>query len=194
MYKIKFNSSSHDCECCGWVDYKDAEVYFDGQSIHSFSYDGHFGGGNWNGDEWFVYREILRGLGIKLSMEAHLIKNPSGNEEPFEYLEHDPPYYESYVCGYDMEDNSCFSPSQDIHINLSIERITDLYKNYNGEEELLVVDTPYEFSFEINGITHTCSIQEFSDVYKEIFLKLAEVTVEYNHKSFNDYEDSYSDD
>lgn len=191
MYEIKFNSSSHDCECCGWIDFKDAEVYFDGQLIHSFSYDGHFGGGNWNGDEWFVYREILRGLGIKLNISADLVKNPSGNTEPFDYLEHDPPFYENYVCGYSEDSVSCFSPSQALNIQLSVERVTEWYSNYKGEKDLLVVDTPYEVSFEANGVNHTCSISEFSDVYKEIFSKLAEFEVSHKHKSFNDYDSSY---
>lgn len=189
MYEIKFNSSSHDCECCGWVDFKDASVYFDGQLIHRFSYDGHFGGGNWNGDEWFVYREILRGLGIKLNISANLVKNPSGNDDPFDYLEHEPPYYESYVCGYD--EPTQFSPSQEIDVVLSIARTTEIYKNYTGEEELLVLDAPYEFSFEYGGVKNTCNITEFSDVYQEIVHKIAEVDVHHKHRSFNDYDNSY---
>jgi hypothetical protein len=48
--KVTVNTTSHDCECCGFFNVSDLIIEVDGRKYEQV-YDGHFGGGYWNGNE-----------------------------------------------------------------------------------------------------------------------------------------------
>jgi hypothetical protein len=49
--KITITSGTYDCECCGGYSQSDAVATLDGEVIMDIFYDGHFGGGVWDGEE-----------------------------------------------------------------------------------------------------------------------------------------------
>jgi hypothetical protein len=63
---IKTNLHSGDCEDCGFYGYGDFEIVFDGESVLSGGYDGHLGGGNWDGRVETLYQWALAKLGFRV--------------------------------------------------------------------------------------------------------------------------------
>ncbi len=50
IYKKEISSSYHDCDCCGSYDSGYCTITLNKKHYH-LSYDGHFGGGCWDGDD-----------------------------------------------------------------------------------------------------------------------------------------------
>ena len=52
---------SWDCECCGWTSYGSFKVSIDNVTVNH-DYDGHFGGGDWDGEDYGMYGLLLADL------------------------------------------------------------------------------------------------------------------------------------
>lgn len=69
LIKIHTTESTWDCEECGLIyDTSCSVTTPDGGVLHYHS-DGHFGGGNWDGDMGSIYKEILIKLGYEFEYE-----------------------------------------------------------------------------------------------------------------------------
>ena len=59
---------SYECECCGCTASADLYIILNGEEIGEFFYDGHFGSGEWDGEESTA---LL--LALKCLFEAHKV-------------------------------------------------------------------------------------------------------------------------
>jgi hypothetical protein len=50
-YEVKTIEKGFDCECCGWCDTSEFSISLNGELLETFEHDGHFGAGNWDGQE-----------------------------------------------------------------------------------------------------------------------------------------------
>ena len=57
-YNFDIESSSYDCECCGWVDNASAVVTV-GDRTFTIFHDGHFGAGVWDGEDSSIVLHVI---------------------------------------------------------------------------------------------------------------------------------------
>lgn len=60
---------SSQCECCGWSDYATATIHFEDDREIVVQYDGHLGGGEWNGSTEHLYKMILDELNVEIETD-----------------------------------------------------------------------------------------------------------------------------
>lgn len=74
---IKVKSGWSTCDCCGTYDFADAHVAVtsgDSTTLLDASYDGHMGGGNWDGRRETLYRWALQRLGIEVWVNGEVLQ------------------------------------------------------------------------------------------------------------------------
>lgn len=57
--KVDIETSSYNCECCGWFTNSDATFTLPDGSVYKYCHDGHMGGGNWDGADSSLYISFL---------------------------------------------------------------------------------------------------------------------------------------
>jgi len=69
---IKATTGTGDCEDCGFYDYGHFEITFEDGTMITGSYDGHLGGGPWDGTMRTLYHWCLAKLGYAVEVEGML--------------------------------------------------------------------------------------------------------------------------
>jgi hypothetical protein len=67
---IKATLGTGDCEDCGFYDYGHFEIIFGDGTIISGGYDGHLGGGTWDGQMCTLYQWCLAKLGFVVQIDG----------------------------------------------------------------------------------------------------------------------------
>lgn len=61
------NNEPYDCDCCGTIYSSDATIEYEDGRVTELYEDNHFGG-DWDGTEVGLYKEILEELGIEVEI------------------------------------------------------------------------------------------------------------------------------
>lgn len=172
MYEINSFASYHDCECCGSYSCKDVCLSDGKNIIHTFEYESHFGGGNWNGDWQTIYAFILKDLGYKAVFSISLADCLEITQ-----IEDDSSYYEYY------KDEDL------IPLEVHVVYKRHHYKAYDGSNDSY--DLPFTFTFSLMNESHTIEVDEYKKFYEACVKLIADVHESHESKSYLD--DSYDD-
>lgn len=155
--KVHINSSSHDCDCCGFFSVATANIMYNGES-YEFHHDGHFGNGYWNGDDdtlnLFLIATVLGKTAIAIDHPEYtqFIGPTDGNVLAIVYEEledalkvtvnHDMvyhlPYSDEFYEHYELDGVQYKTMLDD---NISLYLLKDILSNMNIE---LTIETNHE--------------------------------------------------
>lgn len=141
IVELIFTSNNWNCPCCGLVNDQDAKVIINDIDFNFF-HDGHFGYGNWSGETYNIYLNLLDILGFSVIGSGRINNINSVLESECEQLE----------INHFMKPEDSKYDDYDYYEKFT--KIKNIVQAYPEGDNNILIDVVYDKSYINNVITY----------------------------------------